>query len=70
MLTATTLKKPMTIARMPEARSRRQNGRPNDFWLVASLFMFPSMLSPSTVIEHPRATKPWLGLSNGQLRAK
>ena len=55
---ATTLKKPMTMARIPEATSRRQKGRVSDFWLVASLFMLPSMLSPTTIIAQPKVTKP------------
>lgn len=64
------LKKPMTTARMPEATRSRQNGIVSDCWLVASLFMFPSMLRPMTIMAQPSVTNPWLGLRRGQLRAK
>jgi hypothetical protein len=68
--TATMLKKPMTMHRMPEATRRRQKGRPSDSWLVACLFMLPSMLRPMVIMAQPRVTKPWDGLRSGQLRAK
>ena len=53
-----TLKKPITIARMPDATKSLQKGRPRVFWLVASLFMLPSMFSPRTIMAQPRVTKP------------
>jgi hypothetical protein len=64
------LKKPMTIHRIPEATSKRQNGMPRDSWLVACLFMLPSMLSPMVIMAQPRVTNPCAVLSSGQLRAK
>ena len=64
------LKRPMTMARIPEARSNRQKGMPRDFWLVASLFILPSMLSPMIIIAQPQVTNPWPELRRGQLRAK
>ena len=57
-LTAITLKKPMTTARIPDATRSLQKGKVKDFWLVASLFMLPNMLSPRTIIAQPRVTKP------------
>ena len=68
--TATMLKNPMTMHKIPEATSKRQNGMLKDSWLVASLFMFPSMLSPMAIMAQPKVTKPCAGLSRGQLRAK
>jgi hypothetical protein len=64
------LKKPMTMARIPEARSRRQKGIPRDFWLVACLFILPSWLRPITIIAQPSVMNPCAGLRSGQLRAK
>lgn len=69
-LTATMLKKPITMHKIPDATSRRQNGMPSDSWLVACLFILPSMLSPMVIIAQPRVTKPCEALSSGQLRAK
>ena len=57
-LTAITLKKPMTMASIPDATRSLQKGRVKDFWLVASLFMLPNMLSPRTIMAQPRVTKP------------
>jgi len=45
----------MTI---PEAMTIRQNPKPSDSWLVASLLRFPSVLTPITSMELPRATNP------------
>lgn len=56
--------------RMPDANSKRQNGIPSEAWLVASLFMLPSMFSPITIMAQPNVKKPWDGLRRGQLRAK
>jgi hypothetical protein len=58
------------MARIPEATSRRQKGSVRDFCEVASLFMLPSMLSPTTIMAQPRVMKPCEGLRSGQLRAK
>lgn len=68
-LTETRLKKPMTMARMPEATSSLQKGIPRDSWLVACLFMFPSMLRPRTIMDTPRKTKPCEALNMGQFFA-
>jgi hypothetical protein len=69
-LTATMLKNPITMHRIPEATSKRQKGMLKDSWLVAALFMFPSMLRPMVIMAQPRVTKPCAGLRSGQLRAK
>ena len=68
--TATMFKKPMTKTMMPEPITILQKAKPRDCWLVACLLRFPSILIPSTIMAMPRATKPWLGLSRGQRRAK
>jgi hypothetical protein len=69
-LTATRLIQPMMKMMMPAEITTRQNARPSDSWLTASLLRLPSMLMPRTTIASARVTKPWAGLRSGQLRAK
>lgn len=55
---------------MPEPMTILQKAKPSTFSLVAGLLRLPSMLIPSTIMAKASVTKPWTGLSNGQLRAK
>jgi hypothetical protein len=57
----------MVNTMMPEPMTTRQKGRPRDFWLVASLFKFPSILMPRTTMARPRKLKLWELLNTGQL---
>jgi hypothetical protein len=68
--TATRLIQPMMKMMIPAEITTRQNARPSDSWLTASLLRLPSMLIPRTTIASARVTKPWAGLRSGQLRAK
>jgi hypothetical protein len=70
VLTATRLIQPIMNMIMPAEITTRQNARPSDSWLTASLLRLPSMLMPRTTIASARVTKPWAGLRSGQLRAK
>ena len=69
-LTLTVLMKPRTMTTIPEDITIRQNARPSDSSLVASLFKFPRMETPRMIMATPSVTKPELGLSRGQLRTK
>jgi hypothetical protein len=69
-LTATRLIQPMMKMMIPAEITTRQNARPRDSRLTASLLRLPSMLMPRTTIASARVTKPWAGLRSGQLRAK
>jgi hypothetical protein len=69
-LTATMLTQPMTKTTIPEPMTSLQNGRPSDFWLVASLFKLPRVLFPVTSMTKPKKLNPCAGLSSGQSLAK
>ena len=69
-LTAMILKRPMRDVKIPAEITTRHIGKPKLLTLVAGLLRFPRILKPRTIIDMPRKTKPYSGLSMGQLRTK
>lgn len=70
VLTAKILTTPITRTTIPDEITIRQNARPSDSWLVASLFRFPRIETPRITIVTPRVTKLASCPIRGQLRAK
>lgn len=58
ILTAKILTTPITRTTIPAEITIRQNARPSDSWLVASLFKFPRIETPRITIVTPRVTNP------------
>lgn len=69
LLTAKMLATPRITTRIPDDITICQNDLPKDFSLVASLFKFPRIETPTTIIVIPRVTKPDDGEKSGQFRA-
>lgn len=69
-LTARIFTRLTTIARMPAEMIIRQNARPSDSWLMASVFRLPSTATPRIIMIAARAKKPASSPNMGHRRLK